>query len=311
MSTVLATSFATLLEELDLNVHPSGTAATIGEETIEAPSLAELRPKLYTALYAQLHVRNSDLEALGRAAIRPDLLEPLVEAIPHRHVVAVASEASTAVRVAPHLRTILVDDLKVLVDLEQAIQDDRGTIIGVRLPSWRTHTTPGYVLALGQRGIGRGNLVRFYISRSFAGDTLALWSSLLTGLNDAGVAYHAKALSSSSAYPRSDAVVVYTTTTDRFKTLEIVTRVLELGTASGPPMSIFAEEIVPGLAEAAEPMDLRTAYRRLSFGQHRSRVLADAMIRANYEQRTLTSVWDEEARAARIDPHHPGRNLAS
>ncbi|GAB3536470.1 hypothetical protein GCM10027403_17320 [Arthrobacter tecti] len=311
MITASDTTFASMLAGTNLAVHGSGTSAIVMGDRIEAASPAELRSQLSAAIYTNLHIRHPGIEGQTDTVQDADLIAQLCGAVPHQQIVQAVTESDVQASLGPGHRTVMMDRLKVLVADDKLVRDDSGVVVGARFSSWRTRTTPGYVLALSQRSISAGPVVRLYLARDSVEQTLAVWSLLLRGLDEAGIAYQAKALSSIAAHPRADAVVVYTARQDLAAAAEATTHATKAAPSATLPPSVFTRRLTNDVTTAYEPVDPRPAYQRLSFGQHRSRVLADALIRAAAEGRTVTSTWEEEAHAALIDPHTPGRNLNS
>lgn len=311
MITASDTTFASILADTNLAIHRSGTSAMVMDDHIEAASPAELRSQLSAAIYTNLHIRHSGIEGQTGTLPDADLVAQLSGAIPHQQIVQAITTSDVQVSLDLSRRTVMVNKLKVLVAADKLVRDDHGMIVGARFPSWRTRTTPGYVLALSQRSISAGPVVRLYLARDSVEHTLAVWNPLLRGLDEAGIAYQAKALSSTAAHPRADAVVIYTAQQDLAAASEATIHATEAAPSATLPPSVFTCRLTNDVATAYEPVDPRPAYRRLSFGQHRSRVLADALIRAATETRPVTSTWEEEAHLALINPRTPGLNLNS
>ncbi|MFV0374545.1 T3SS effector HopA1 family protein [Microbacterium sp.] len=303
-------TFTDFLDDLPVSVHDSGTSATVDGDHLEAASPAELRSHLAAAIYAHLHIRHPEIQGQVHTRSRDDLTTDLIAAVPHRQIVQAITGTEPSTRRGKHRRTVIVEGVKVIVGTEALVRDDGGVVVGARFPSWRTRTTPGYLLALGQRSVAGARVARLYLARDDAEQALALWGPLLRRLHEEDLAHQAKALSSSVEYPRADAIVVYVAEEDVAAAHQAATRAMGDTPAATVPSSVFTHELAPGIATASEPVDPRPAYRQLSFGQHRSRVLAEALIRSATQRQCMSSTWEQDARAALIDPHAPGRNFA-
>lgn len=308
-SICLTQNFFDVLDEIELSVAENGTAATVGTERIQAGSEAELRAELSAAIYRNLHIRHSETAAQTPPTGEPELVERLIAEIPHRQVYQPVAALGRQLAETGSPTPVDVAGLMVLIHPEHLVRDAQGTITGAYFPSYRTNTTPGYVLALGEHGPGPGEISRIYISSSSASDTVRYWGPLLRALNATGCGYQAKALSTAASHPRSDAIVLYLPRTDVNAVHLICEEALAGPHRATTPTSIFTEALGGQLATAQEPADPRPAYRGLSFGQHRSRVLAEALLSSARSGTTLRDAWQQAANQARIDPHNPGRNL--
>lgn len=292
-----------------IRVDPDRLHATVGGTDIDATSLIELRARLASALYAQLHIRNPGIAEAAPAA-SDALIEALIAAIPHRTVdqpVTPCPEAAATVQ-GEERRVVTIGGVRVLVPPAALLRTGDGTVAGVRLPSWRPRTTPGYLLALGPVGFAPSDrIARLYITADDADEALAVWRPLLAALD--GVPHQAKALSDGAAYPRADALVAYVPAEWVDEVADRIRALLAERPPAATATSAFARRITDRLAQAEDPADARPSYRGLSFGQHRSRVLADALIRAGVERIPAAVAWAQDARAAGFDPEEPGRTI--
>ncbi|CAM5245327.1 T3SS effector HopA1 family protein [Streptomyces canarius] len=146
-------------------------------------------------------------------------------------------------------------------------------------------------------------------------DTLGLGRLREAGAEGAGgrrAALQGQAASVPHQYPRYDAVVVYLAAEDR-ALADLVAREVEGHPALGEETSLFARRHAPGLASAAEPGDPRPGMRGMSFGQHRSHVMAQALVEHATTGRgePLDLLLARRLAEASIDPSDPSRNLAA
>ncbi|MGF4044777.1 T3SS effector HopA1 family protein [Paenarthrobacter nitroguajacolicus] len=313
------TSFGQVLASLEhrVSVDAHRLTAGIGSTTLRATSLTELRSQVAGAIYTHLHVGHPGIETVPGTG-HQDLAAALIDAIPHRTVIQSASasalaasartQAGTSVQGVPH-QAVELSGVKVLFPEEALVRNPLDEIVGVRVPSWRSRATPGFLLALGAHGsVNHADASRLYISCVTASEALEVWPKVLGALAASGLSHQVKTLSSSLAFPRSDAMVIYVSAIDSDAAASLVRTALTSLSAHDTPVSVFTHHVGDRLALAMEPRDPRPAYRGLSFGQHRSRVLADALLRASVEKTDLETAWFEEAQTACINPHRPGYN---
>jgi hypothetical protein len=310
-------SFGQVLASLEhrVSVDAHRLTAGIGSTTLRATSLTELRSQVAGAIYTHLHVGHPGIETVPGTG-HQNLAAALIDAIPHRTVIQSASalaasartQAGTSVQGVPN-HAVELSGVKVLFPEEALVRNPLDEIVGVRVPSWRSRATPGFLLALGAHGsVNHADASRLYISCVTASEALDVWPKVLGALAASGLSHQVKTLSSSLAFPRSDAMVIYVSAIDSDAAASLVRTALSSLSAHDTPVSVFTHHVGDRLALAMEPRDPRPAYRGLSFGQHRSRVLADALLRASVEKTDLEPAWFEEAQTARINPHRPGYN---
>lgn len=311
------TSFEQVLAALEhrVSVDARRLTARIDATTLSATSHSELRSQLAGAIYTHLHVGHPGIESVPGTG-HQDLAAALIDAIPHRTVVQGAtvqaaskrSPAGTSVHGVPH-QMVELSGVKVLFPDEALVRNRLDEIVGVRVPSWRSRTTPGFLLALGAHGsVNPAAASRLYLSCCTASEALEMWPKILEALAASGFGHQVKTLSSSLAFPRSDAMVIYVSAKHSDAAVSLVRPALRSLSARDAPVSVFTHSVGDRLALAMEPKDPRPGYRGLSFGQHRSRVLADALLRASVEKTDLEPAWVVEAQTACINPHQPGYN---
>jgi hypothetical protein len=155
--------------------------------------------------------------------------------------------------------------------------------VRVRLPKELLKLSPGYYMALGDRGLDSDipeGLVRFYwnLRSEMAPRFLAC---TLSRLNQAGLAFRLKAVNDADGYTRCDAGVLYVRKPDCQSALGIVGTVYgEVGTElkSGTPG--FTKRLAAGLGVAEDPGGGD------SFGMHRCLLLAEGIVRAHEQGRS-------------------------
>jgi hypothetical protein len=152
-----------------------------------------------------------------------------------------------------------------------------GVGVSLRLPKERLNLSPGFYVAMGDTADPTPlshPLVRLYWHLAPAG-AVPFVSLVTSALNRAGVPFTLKVLSDSDRFDRRDAGVVYVGRS----WLPVVTPLLAevydtLAPFVRPGVPALTKVLVPGLALAEDPGN------GASFGMHRCRLLAEAMVRA-------------------------------
>jgi type III HopA1-like effector protein len=301
-----------LLEALGgVRVASDCRSGSVGGRAFEARSTGEFTFRLSRAIYEVLHV-GWLAEPTDRALTRRDqgFEARLLAATPHKLVLRTASILSAD----PRQIRVELDGVRVIIPRAQAepAEDDLrpGGQVNIRLPSCRPALSPGYWVTDGTRALAaRDRIVRLYIHLRTADAVVAAWPAVLAALEERGLAYRAKVTSVPELLPRRDALVVYAGDRD----LAAVTGLAgQLGHIAGlgADVSPFTEQLGDGAAIAWEPDDDRPAMRGLSFGEHRARASAEALVSyAGSDQReSLAETIRLALITARIDPACPARN---
>jgi hypothetical protein len=275
-------------------VAPDRRRARLGDTDLEAPSARRLAELLGRELYRRLHAGNA---GEGNGERSPVLEAALAWATPH--------DTSPVARVLPADDAgdgvMLIDGLRVRVPLELLTGPE------VFLPAARPALSPGHFLVDAPTGRIQGApILRIYLHLRGPDDAPARWHDVLVALNAAGVTYRAKILSTPEAYPRRDAMVVYLGPGNWHAATLI------RDTAAGQPglgreCSLFAHPLAPGVAAAWNPDDRRPGHRGMSFGEHRTRAAAEALL----HPAGLATGLAECFTAASIDVTRPARNRNS
>ncbi|MEH1017019.1 T3SS effector HopA1 family protein [Micromonospora sp. CPCC 206060] len=285
----------------------SATRIYVGGELVEAAGPRALVPALTAALYSALHV--------GKAydsSTRPNLRDPALE--------------GRLAAALPHLRTpvrarVLEDGddcvvellgVRVLVPADRVgARNDDGTAT-ISLDAARPTLSPGFFLCDGSVGsiTGTGPILRIYLHLSTADHAPQALAAGLGVLESRQVPYRAKILSLPNSYPRRDTMVVYLEETAWPVLDELVTAL------SGVPglvdaTSPFARRVGPGIAVAWDPMDGRVGMRALSFGEHRARMTAEAVVDHAVQGVPLADAVAAAFVRGGADPGSPFRNTTS
>jgi hypothetical protein len=182
----------------------------------------------------------------------------------------------------------------------------------VFLPAARPALSPGHYLVDGPTGRLRGTpILRVYLHLHSPAEAPARWHDILTALNDASVRYRAKIISTPGGYPRWDAMVVYLGP-GHWHAAALIRDAAAGRPGVGRESSLFAHPLASGVAAAWDPNDPRPGHRGMSFGEHRARATAEALLRdadSDTDSDTdLATGLAECFTAASIDPVRPARN---
>ncbi|MFF0560639.1 T3SS effector HopA1 family protein [Streptomyces sp. NPDC004266] len=296
-----------------VHVEADGLTAAVGERTVTAPSSPALVSHLATALYRVVHVGRPETDTEGEAATAPerDLEALLAGAVPHRHTsyhapVLSAAEGGPAV--------IGLSGVRVRLDPDRLVSTGRdGRQAHVRVSAARPMLSPGFFLVDGSLPLPPdAQVLRVYLHVETPEAAVEAWGRALECLEGRGVAFRAKASSSSAALPRRDGVVVYLDGLDRDLLASLVGAVegiAGLGAGSSP----FTMPLAAGVAVAWEPDDARPGMRHTSLGEHRSRALASGLVdhAVRPDGRTRAERVRDALIEGGIDPSAPARNLSS
>ncbi|WP_299954164.1 T3SS effector HopA1 family protein [uncultured Modestobacter sp.] len=313
LGTVLSPALARALDEV--HVAPGGRSAVVHGDVIEADSPRALRATLSSTLYRRLHMGQPPAAALGAGADRPrssrdaPFERALSAAVPHRHTVVrgrVLAEVDGGAVVA------LPDAVVQVPASALSAPGVPGDVVEVRVPAARPGLSPGFLLVQSTgpaRPPGDDGLQRVYVHVPEADRAASVWAEVLSVLAGHGGGHRSKVASSPQAYPRQDAIVVYSGSAAEIAGLLV--RRLAGHPGTGASTSPFAEAVGPGVAVASEPADDRAGRRGLSFGEHRCGLVADALVACAMG----AGRWDVHGAVAaalvagRVDPLRPAYNL--
>jgi hypothetical protein len=153
-----------------------------------------------------------------------------------------------------------------------------GSPVVLHLPKELLTASPGYYMALGDRGDIAPQalpLVRLYWNLRAAG-AIEFVDGFTRHLNHAGVYFRLKVLNDPAAYGRRDAGVLYFLKADHRRVAETVSTLYSsLAPFLNAEAPAFTRRIAPGLGLAEDPATEE------SFGQNRCRNLAVGIIRAH------------------------------
>ncbi|MEV0583889.1 T3SS effector HopA1 family protein [Nonomuraea sp. NPDC050310] len=319
----IAAGLAAVAEAVHLE--PDRLRARVGDETIEADGARALWSALSGALYERFHIGQANDPTIRPGTRDLPLESALTEAVPHRlsKVLAPVYEQGESSWVVDLLgvRVRLPAD-RVLSLTEQA-PGERSLAFAptgpgqigralIQADAIRPTLSPGFFLVDGSAGtvLGDGPILRLYVHLAAPAHAAPALRTALSLLEERELPYRAKAFSRSSGYPRRDALVIYL---EEPAWPALASLVAALSTAEGlvDDVSAFAHRVGPGLAIAWDPVDTRVGMRLLSFGEHRARLVAEALLAAASGEGTPAEALHSSLTRGGVDPALPYRNLSS
>ncbi|MER6570844.1 T3SS effector HopA1 family protein [Streptomyces sp. NPDC001093] len=292
------------------SVDAPGLTATVDGEEVTAGSTAALSGVLGTLLYTRLHAGiPKDEHGLSARTVREPLSEEMIARhTPHKDTVITAALCGEPVN---STQVVQIDSVRVRVPVS-TILEQTGQVAKISLPARRPALSTGfYLVTSSQEHKTSPGLLRLYLHCRDLAHAVSAWKTVLTYLEDNTAVYRAKVLSSTTSYPRRDAIVVYLPpqSWQHAKALAALVPEMELDEQVSP----ITHPLAPGMSAAWEPDDPRPHMQRLSFGQHRMNIIATALV-----QHAVLGETDGADQAIYeafidngIDPSNPARNLSS
>lgn len=306
---MLAPALVRLIE--DTRIDDALLAAEFRGRVLEERSPQRLVAALARTLYAEAHAGlRTDVVARPSAWSDAALEQQLGDAMPRgRSRVRAALLAETDGVVVVDLGGVHVS---VAADSDR-IEAREGDEIVLVVPTHWPRQSPGYFSVTsptrGFRAIGP--IVRVYVQSADAELALASWRAVGTALGDRDIPWRAKALASATSYPRNDAIVLYLPRPAWQHLDEILGVLAGTGASGGSCGAAFVNHRSPGVAVAFEPVDVRPTYAGLSFGQHRSRLVAEALVAASRDRTDPAVAVRAALVSGAVDATAPWRNVSS
>ncbi|MCC9198538.1 T3SS effector HopA1 family protein (plasmid) [Arthrobacter sp. zg-Y820] len=196
---------------------------------------------------------------------------------------------------------VVINGVRVLLEPErfEVLQGTDEVIVDV--PSLRPFVSPGFIY---YRSPASDNLrvgTRVYMSLGDASLGPEVWAAVQRYTPEISAAFHAKIASSRVLYPRRDAVVIYLPISVGHEELVYLASKFSGSSLSLGTTSALICKLAPGIGYAHEPYDPALLGSRTSFGQHRSGLLAKAVILTHKNQGRSEDVADI-FRGANVDP---------
>lgn len=173
------------------------------------------------------------------------------------------------------------DGLRLWATPADVVETGDAGSVGVRLPRELLRLSPGFYMALGDRGLTAGeDVLRFYWNLRSEGAPRFVRRA--TGLlNQRGVPFRLKVANEPAAYTRHDAGVLYVPSRDYRTVAPVVAAVYrEVALDLGAAVPALTKRLAPGLGLAEDPGDGK------SFGTHRCALIAEGIADAHEQAAT-------------------------
>ncbi|WP_290055699.1 T3SS effector HopA1 family protein [Amycolatopsis solani] len=256
-----------VLRELDVDVREDEVA--IAGQMLETPTGTALRAQLAAALYDRLHVGGTTASPEA-----PGFSSRLAAAVPHEFTRVSGRVVS---RSGADDVVVEIEGVRVRVPASRTTARSAGEFVSIDIGCTRPSLAPGFFLVDGSAGHGLvsgDHTLRVYAHLVEPSTATAAWRAILVSLEQLRVPFRAKI---SLHLPRRDALVLYLGREAWPCTTDIVDA-LTSAPGLGRSVSVYAHQLADGVAAAWDPADVRPGYRGLSFGEHRSRAIADALL---------------------------------
>ncbi|WP_280264291.1 T3SS effector HopA1 family protein [Nocardia wallacei] len=276
-----------------------------------------VRDKLAVVLYQVLHARSRDVVApVPSGSARPAALpkKPGNGSRVERELVKLFREREFVVNrplVAKTDDTVIYRQGGILMrTTRDRVVRSGASDVDVRVRHYSNAVSPGFFYVYGSCSLEEKSLrqknTRVYLSVGDPDASVRVFTELVAKLDDCGADFDTKILSHPDDYPRSDSIVVYT---DRepeeiCAAIDRWTRDHRHHFVDG---SLLTRTWRRGISTADEPVTNRTG--ALSFGQHRSAMIADALIDHATTGRDLEDALERSARSSGVNPRDFSRNL--
>lgn len=255
----------------EIAISPDGTSFTSSCETHTGGSERELKHNLRTYIYRRWHGDGTRMsptagkEDLHDEGIYKRVWDATDQPIAHREVPC---------HEGPLCGVVHLQGVRVRLPLQEACTPQGVHLIGV--PKLRPYISPGFIYYSHQPFDEPSIAWRVYINLKDPASGAGIWSKLVSDLPAAGAEnFHAKIGATDLMIERRDSLVVYleSWTPELRSVFEVLP---ELG-ALNCDTSAITLRITTGVSLGQEPK-LSPKFRGMSFGQHRSHVLAEALV---------------------------------
>lgn len=306
----LAPAIAELADQVTVTMTDDEQVGAVWQEESLTGSSQEVAAELGALLYKSAHARldrHKDLTPRTLSDPEFDRLfhETVGDRTTRREVTVVQEDAEHTV--------VVLDTIRLAVPPDSLTHDGGKTYL--RLSWARPSLSPGFFFLTScatPMPTRTGGVLRVYAHVADPDHGPALLAQAAGHLEDRRLPWQAKASSSRDLYPRTDAVVVYLPRVS-WNAARDLARLLESGGNLAEGTSAFTQPLTPSVGAAFEPADRRLGRDGLSFGQHRCRVLAEALVAhaSAVDGQSLTGRVVAMFNDASIDPLNPARNLSS
>lgn len=297
------------LLEVDAAARSVRTGDVIHRVATDGDAVGEVALFLYTTL----HAGNRGIFAADAVLPDPEFEADIMDAVADPGVMVGVQPTERHLGL-PHPDNVQIVDLERLriavpeSDLDSTSDDGE---LRVRTACLRPNLSPGFCMYVHESDSNPsrampGQATRYYVRHEDGDRALADWAGCLERLTAEGLSFRTKILSRRSAYPRNDAIVFYAGQGDE-KVRELVTATADgrTETSQGSPLCVA---IGSGVSRAEDPHDPRPGYGGQSFGQHRCRLIAEAVVEVLDGGPPLADALTARCRVANVEAVDMARN---
>ena len=302
-------SIEQLIRSIEIDEDDDGMSAQVAGATVTAPGRREFSRELASHFYVAYHAGTSTdgQEYIPSLQQDSEFEARLVEATAftsRRAVLAVSGDIPAVPGVV-----VALQGLQVHFPADRILAR-RGPHVEARVPSLEPRLSIGFMFYTTRCGGGSlSRPLRLYRRITTADEAVEVWRRLIDWAEAQHLPLRAKILSRATAFPRNDALVVYLPSEAWRRTAEVVD-LLSTG-APGTVTSAFARQLGGDVAMAWEPHDPSGLHGRISFGEHRSALLARGIVAAEGDADRAVELVRLELLDANVDPSKVHRNLDS
>jgi len=202
--------------------------------------------------------------------------------------------------------------LKVFVPRSRIIGDIDTTsdTAMIRLSAVEPRLSTGFFFFTNKHGVGNmAAPLRIYRYAPDPDEILPIWTEFINWCDNNDLPIRAKLLSRTHEYPRRDALVIYMPE-EAWPHIYELAKLLEVSSAA-PDISTFAKPLAAGVSAAWEPRDAAIGKRQISFGEHRSEIVAEGIVSDLTASTTTHELLADRLKQGNIDPLCVYRNLDS
>lgn len=283
-----------------IQIHPDLEAVSIGDQHF-LNALHRSKSELVNWLYAVLHAKNPGmLESLEGGFTKSGLSE----LIPYE-----VKEKSLPVR-CRSVQEHSGDETGILSNGFKIRTTSTGRI---SLPCYRPRLSPGFAMFRHfVEDISPQKVARYYRFSDDPEQAIEVWSGIVLRLSDAGLSFASKVLSDEKQYPRTDAIVLYCDASDSSNRDLLETILIKESqrfcAVDQDSKSFFTRELRGGSGVYTADESIGAIAQGLSFGQHRSAVLADAILDSFLTGISLEKTFLWRAKSESVDTSDLSRN---
>lgn len=294
----------------EVSVAPDGLSARFLGADLEGTTHGGLAMQIAGLIYRRFHAGMvPDTDEPSNILLREDVdLEGRILAATAR------TERFESLRVIENLpqfggAILVLQGIRVFVPNDRIVSRT-GTLARTQLNSTATRLSLGFLFYTSRMGGGHSHRpLRLYRKCVHSDEAVAVWSRLTEWAEEHAIRVRAKVLSRSSDFPRNDALVVYLPSESwhHHRTIAALMENDDPWAATSP----LTRRVASGVSLAWEPDDPSPQSRGMSFGEHRSQLIATGIVAGAGDLNRARSAVRLGLLVANVDPLDVSQNLDS